>query len=81
MGNRIDFPNAILKGKKLQREPKVYYSLRKYKKKDSYDILTDISEHFSLVHMDYLGNLNCAISVVGYWMFDSNYERPLVLNR
>ena len=31
--------------------------------------------------MDYLGNVNHAISVVGYCIFDSNYKRSLVLNR
>ena len=31
--------------------------------------------------MDYLGNVNHALSVVGYWIFDSNYERAPVLNR
>ena len=47
----------------------------------SYDIMTDISEHVTLVQlMDYLGNANHAISVVGYWIFDSNYEKALVLN-
>ena len=49
---------------------------------DSYDILEDISEHVTLVQlMDYLGNVNHSISVVGYWIFDSNYEIALVLNR
>ena len=48
----------------------------------SYDILSEISEHVTLVKlMDYLGNVNHAISVVGYWIFDSNYEKALVLNR
>ena len=48
----------------------------------SFDILTNISEHVDLVQlMDSLGNLNCAISVVGNWIFDSKYERSLVLNR
>ena len=60
----------------------MYYSLRKYKKIGSYDILTEISEHFTLVQfMDFLGNVNNDISVVGYWIFDSNYEKELVLNR
>ena len=46
-----------------------------------YDILTDISEHIILVQlMNYLGNVNRAISVVGYWIFDSNYKKALVLN-
>ena len=31
--------------------------------------------------MDYLINMNHAVSVVGYWIFDSNYEKALVLNR
>ena len=31
--------------------------------------------------MDLLGNVNHAISVVGSWIFDSNYERVLVLNK
>ena len=48
----------------------------------SHDILTDISEYVTLVKlMDYLGNANHDISVVGYWIFDSNYEKSLVLNR
>ena len=31
--------------------------------------------------MDSLGNVNHAISVVGNWIFDPNYEKVLVLNR
>ena len=31
--------------------------------------------------MDYFVNTNHSISVVGYWIFDSNYKRALVLNR
>ena len=31
--------------------------------------------------MDSLGNVNHAISVVGNWIFDSNYEKALFLNR
>ena len=74
MGIRIDFANAILKsGKNIKGEPKVYYNLVKYKKKRSYDITTYISENVTLVQLiDYLGNLNHSISVVGYWIFDSN---------
>ena len=48
----------------------------------SFNILTDLSEHVTLVQLMYcLGNLNCTFSVVGYWIFDSNYEKALVLNR
>ena len=31
--------------------------------------------------MDSLGNMNHAISVVGYWIFEYNYKKSLVLNR
>ena len=31
--------------------------------------------------MYHLGNMNRAISDVGYWIFDLNYKRALVLNR
>ena len=81
MSNRIDFANANLKNEKNQGEPKVYYSLSKYENKGSYDILTERSEHVTLVQLtDYSGNVNYTISVVGFWMFDSNYEKSLVLN-
>ena len=48
----------------------------------SFKLLTDISEHVTLVQlMDYLGNVNYSISVSGYCIFESNYKRALVLNR
>ena len=31
--------------------------------------------------MYYLVNVNHAVSVVGYWIFDSNYKIALVLNK
>ena len=74
MGHRNDFTNAILKNeKKLKGEPRVYYSVKKYKVMGYYDILIDISEYVTLVMlMDPVGNVNHAISVVGYWIFDLN---------
>ena len=43
--------------------------------------MEDISEHVTLVQLMYsLVNVNHAISVVGNWIFDSNYEIALVLN-
>ena len=83
MGNRINFANTILKNERnIKGKPRVYYSLSKYKNMVSYDILTDISEHVTLVQlMDYVVNVNHAISVVGYCIFESNCEKALVLNR
>ena len=74
MGNLIDFANAILINEKtIQDKLKVYCSPRKYKNNVSYGILTDISEHVTLVKfMDYSGNVNHAITVVGYCIFESN---------
>ena len=60
----------------------MHYNLIKYKKISKYKILEDISEKVILVQlMDSWGNMNRAISVVGKWIFDSNYEKLLVLNR
>ena len=53
-----------------------------FKQKGYFNILNDISKNITLVQLMHpLGNMNYAISVIGYWIFDSNYEKPLVLNR
>ena len=83
VGNCIDFANEImLNHKRNKGEARVHYKLMKYNKMGDYKILEDISADVTLVQlMDSLGNVNHAISVVGSWIFDSNYERALVLNR
>ena len=49
-----------------------------FKHKCSFNILNDINEHVTLVQlMGYLGNVNHDIIVVGYWIFESNYENNL----
>ena len=58
----------------------MYYIPRKYKNKDYYDIMTEISEHITLVQlMDSSGNVNNDVSVVRYWIFESNYKKRLYL--
>ena len=83
LGNRIDFANDItLNNKRNKGEARVHYKMIKYKKKGDYKILEYISANVNLVQlMDSLGNVNNSISVVGSWIFDSNYERALVLNK
>ena len=83
VANLIDFANEImLNPKRNKGEARVYYILIKYKKIGDYKSLEDISANFTLVQlMDSIGNVNHAISVVGSWIFDSNYERALVLNK
>ena len=47
---------------------------------DTFVILNDISEIFTLVQlMDSLGNVNRAIIIVGHWIFDSNYKKAFFL--
>ena len=71
MVNCIDSVNAIVKNnffKKANQECIIAWG---NKKMGSFDILIDISEHVTLVQlMDYLGNTNHSISVLGYWIFD-----------
>ena len=83
VGNRIDFANDTLKNQKRNKgEPKLNYNLMKYNKMREYKILEDISANVTLVQlMNSLGNVNHTISAVGNWIFDSNYEKALVLNR
>ena len=81
MGNCIDFANAILKNEKIIKgEPKVHYSLVKYKQTGSYNILKYISENFTLVQlMDSLIKVNRAIGVVGYWILNQTTRKHLSL--
>ena len=52
------------------------------KQKVYLNILNIISEHVTLVQlMDYLINMNHAVSVGGYWITDSNFENGLILNK
>ena len=72
----------MLNHKGNKGEARVHYKLIKYKKMGDYKILEDISANVTLVqYMDSIGNVNHAISVVGSWIFESNYERALVLNK
>ena len=72
----------MLNRKRNKGETRVHYKLMKYKKMGEYEILEYISANITLVQlMDSLGNVNHAIIVVGSWIFDSNYERALVLNK
>ena len=64
--NCIDIENAVMKNQKIDKcEQILYYNLKKYKQKGYFDILNNTSENVTLLNlMDYLGNVNYAISVV-----------------
>ena len=53
-----------------------------WKKNDAFDILNDISKVVTLIQlMELLVNVNHAISIVGHWIFDSNYDKSLCLTQ
>ena len=63
-------------------EQRLRYSLKKLKNKGAFDIINYISENFTLFRlMDKLGNMNHAISIVGYCIFDYNYKQALCFTR
>ena len=54
--------------------------MNQWKVKGSFEILNDIRNFFTLVHfMEAVGNVNQAVSIVGNWIFDSNYKEALPL--
>ena len=49
-------------------------------RKGQFDIIQDISENVTLVQLICsVGNVNHAVSIVGYWIFDSNLKNTLPL--
>ena len=80
--NIIHFANANMKNRRrIKGEQNLRYNLTIWKLNDAFDILDDMSS-FSLVQiMDSLGNVNHTISIVGHWIFDSNYNKSLFLTQ
>ena len=68
--------------RKIKGEQNLQYNLTIWKKNDAFDTLNDISSNLNLVQlMESLGNVNHAISIVGNWIFDSNYKKALCLTQ
>ena len=66
VGNRIDFANAILKNENKLKVNQECIKGWENIEMGSFGILKDISEHITLLQlMDYLVNVNNAISFVG----------------
>ena len=72
--DRIEFANAIIKYRvRNLGEQHLHYKIKKWIKQGSFEIIHDISEKITLVHLiDTAGNVNNAVSIFGYWIFDSN---------
>ena len=72
----------MTKRRKIKVEQNLRYNLTIWKNNNACDILNNISENFTLVKLMYsLGNVNHAISIVGHWLFDSNYNKALCLTQ
>ena len=68
--------------RKRKGEQNLRYNLTIWNRNDAFDILNDISENVTLVQlMVSLGNVNRAFSIVGHWIFDSNYKKVLCLTQ
>ena len=68
--------------RKIKGEQTLHYNLTIWKKNNDFGNLNDICEDVTSVQlMDSLGNFNHAISVIGYWIFDSNNEKALCLTQ
>ena len=81
--SRIHFANTIMKKRiKIKVEQNLQYNLTTLKKNVAFDILNDIIKDVTLVQlMESPGNVNHDISIVGYWIFDSNYKKALCLTQ
>ena len=66
--------------RKIKGNHNLRYNMKIWKKYDDFDILKDISENVNLVQlMGSLVNVNHDISIIGHWIFDSNYNKALCL--
>ena len=68
--------------RKIKGEQNLRYNMTIWKENDAFDILNDINEALTLVQLlESLGNVNHDISIVGNWIFDSNYKKALFLTQ
>ena len=81
--NRINIANAIMTNiMYIKSEQKLRYNPKVWHNKDYFYILNNRSKYVTFVQlMDTLGNVNHSISIVGYWIFESNYDNSLFLTQ
>ena len=66
----------------MKVEQNLQYNLTIWRENNYFDILNDTSEDVTLVQlMESLVNVNHDISVVGYFIFDSIYNKALFLTQ
>ena len=60
----------------IKGEQCLMYNTKVWHKNDAFDILNNINEYINLAQLlESVGNVNHAISILGYWISDSNYEK------
>ena len=81
--NIVHFDNSIMTNRMhIKGEQHLRYNLKTWHKKYAFDILKKKNECFTLVQlMELLGYVNHAISIVGYSIFGSNYNKALCLTQ
>ena len=63
---------------RIKGEHYIRYNMKIWHTEYAFDIIKKKSEYVNLVQwMESLGNANHDISIVGYCIFDSNYEKAL----
>ena len=63
-------------------EQQCRYKLVQWNNKGPFNIFSHISDHVTLVQMEYLsGNVNRAVSIAESWIYGSNHKIPLPLMR
>ena len=68
------------KRRRIKVEKHLKYNMTIWEKNDAFDIQNTISEDVTLVQLiDSLGYTNHAISILGHFIFDSNYEKEMFL--
>ena len=68
--------------RKIKGEHNLRYNLTIWSNNDAFDILNDISENVTLVKLiNSLVNVNHVISIIGHWIFYSNYKKALCLTQ
>ena len=77
----IKFANAIMFDKVRNKgEQCLRCKPEEWNKEGTFYVVNNISEHVTLVQLMYsLGNVNHTVSLVGKWIFNSNYEKVLQL--
>ena len=72
----MDFVNAVLKNQKIVKGEQILFYNLNMNRIFFFNMLNDIRKHVTLLQLiDSLGNVNHDTSVVGYCIFDSNYEK------